>query len=109
MVGVSTADVCNPDIGTACLSQRSGLMLSVTSCVILPWFIPCVAAKILKAREAELPGTVVLLFQPAEEGPGGAAVMISDAPTLVPRAALNPDGAYSVALVSRMFVIMYRA
>ena len=37
------------------------------------------AAKLLKAREAELPGTVVLLFQPAEEGPGGAAVMISDA------------------------------
>ena len=35
------------------------------------------AAKLLKAREAELPGTVVLLFQPAEEGPGGAAVMIS--------------------------------
>ena len=34
------------------------------------------AAKLLKAREAELPGTVVLLFQPAEEGPGGAAVMI---------------------------------
>ena len=36
------------------------------------------AAKILKAREAELPGTVVLLFQPAEEGPGGAAVMIAE-------------------------------
>lgn len=36
------------------------------------------AAKILKTREAELPGTVVLLFQPAEEGPGGAAVMIAE-------------------------------
>jgi len=43
----------------------------------------CAAAKLLKAREAQLPGTVVLLFQPAEEGPGGAAVMISDAPLTV--------------------------
>ena len=38
----------------------------------------CAAAKILKAREAELPGTVVLLFQPAEEGGGGAPVMIAE-------------------------------
>ncbi len=29
------------------------------------------AATLLKAREAELPGTVVLLFQPAEEGGAG--------------------------------------
>ena len=29
------------------------------------------AARLLKAREAELPGTVVLLFQPAEEGGAG--------------------------------------
>ena len=40
--------------------------------------VHCAAAKVLKAREAELPGTVVLLFQPAEEGPGGAAVMIGE-------------------------------
>lgn len=35
-------------------------------------------AKILKAHEDELNGQVKLLFQPAEEGPGGAAPMIED-------------------------------
>ena len=34
------------------------------------------AARILQARRAELGGDVVLLFQPAEEGPGGALPMI---------------------------------
>ncbi|GAX76830.1 hypothetical protein CEUSTIGMA_g4276.t1 [Chlamydomonas eustigma] len=36
------------------------------------------AAKLLKARESELPGKVVLLFQPAEEGGGGARYMIEE-------------------------------
>ena len=35
-------------------------------------------AKILKTHEDELNGQVKLLFQPAEEGPGGAAPMIED-------------------------------
>ena len=35
-------------------------------------------AKLLKHREAELNGQVKLLFQPAEEGPGGALPMIED-------------------------------
>ena len=35
-------------------------------------------AKLLKRREAELNGQVKLLFQPAEEGPGGALPMIED-------------------------------
>lgn len=34
------------------------------------------AAHVLAARRAELRGSVVLLFQPAEEGPGGALPMI---------------------------------
>ncbi|KAK1265685.1 IAA-amino acid hydrolase ILR1-like 1 [Acorus gramineus] len=34
------------------------------------------AAKILKEHQEELPGTVVLLFQPAEEGGGGAKKVI---------------------------------
>lgn len=33
-------------------------------------------AKLLKAHEADLPGTVRLLFQPAEEGGAGAAELI---------------------------------
>lgn len=39
------------------------------------WFA---AAKILKSREAELPGTVVLLFQPAEEGGAGGKFMVEE-------------------------------
>ena len=40
-------------------------------------------ASVLKALQAELPGTVVFLFQPAEEGPppgeeGGAALMLAE-------------------------------
>ena len=35
-------------------------------------------AKILKANEDQLKGTVKLFFQPGEEGPGGAAPMIAD-------------------------------
>jgi len=36
------------------------------------------AAALLKEKEAELPGRVVLIFQPAEEGDGGAQGMIAD-------------------------------
>jgi IAA-amino acid hydrolase len=34
------------------------------------------AARLLKAHEASLPGTVLLVFQPAEEGGAGADVMV---------------------------------
>ncbi len=36
------------------------------------------AAALLKEKEAELPGRVVLIFQPAEEGDGGAQGMIDE-------------------------------
>lgn len=36
------------------------------------------AARILQGMRADLSGAVVLLFQPAEEGPGGAEVMIAE-------------------------------
>ncbi len=36
------------------------------------------AAKLLKAREKELKGSVLLVFQPAEEGGAGADVMIKE-------------------------------
>lgn len=36
------------------------------------------AAKLLKMHEKELSGTVQLIFQPAEEGPGGAEPMVQD-------------------------------
>ncbi|HUG54493.1 MAG TPA: M20 family metallopeptidase, partial [Vicinamibacteria bacterium] len=49
-------------------------------------------AELLAARRAELPGTVVFLFQPAEEGPpeaeeGGAALMIEQGALEDPRPA----------------------
>ena len=36
------------------------------------------AARVLQSMRADLAGTVVLLFQPAEEGPGGAERMIAE-------------------------------
>ncbi|TDD88505.1 amidohydrolase [Actinomadura darangshiensis] len=36
------------------------------------------AAKLLAARRAELPGDIVLMFQPGEEGDGGAQLMIEE-------------------------------
>ena len=36
------------------------------------------AAQILKEQQAEIPGNIKFLFQPAEEGPGGAAKMVEE-------------------------------
>jgi len=36
------------------------------------------AARLLAARRAELPGSVVFMFQPGEEGDGGAELMIAE-------------------------------
>ena len=36
------------------------------------------AARILKQREADLKGTIVLLFQPAEEGGAGGKLMVDE-------------------------------
>ena len=36
------------------------------------------AARLLSARQPELPGSVIFMFQPAEEGGGGARLMIEE-------------------------------
>ncbi len=36
------------------------------------------AARLLSARQAELPGSVVFMFQPGEEGDAGARMMIEE-------------------------------
>ena len=54
------------------------------------------AAALLKAHEAELPGRVVLIFQPAEEGDGGAQGMIAEG-------ALDGVGAIFAGHIDRLY------
>ncbi|HZV77049.1 MAG TPA: M20 family metallopeptidase [Candidatus Babeliales bacterium] len=65
------------------------------------------AARILAARKDELPGSVVLLFQPAEEGPGGALPMIEegvlDAPRVKAIAMLHVDTRLDVGTIGITF------
>lgn len=52
------------------------------------------AAKLLSAHRAELPGTVVFMFQPGEEGPGGAKPMLDEG--LLKAAGTKVDAAFGV-------------
>ncbi|WP_285727899.1 M20 metallopeptidase family protein [Psychromicrobium xiongbiense] len=56
------------------------------------------AARILHALRAELPGDVVFMFQPAEEGPGGAKSMIDEG--LLEAAGRRVDAAYGLHVMS---------
>ena len=59
-----------------CRSCRQHYQISLTRTPAPPR--PAAAAKALKGMEAQLQGTVRLLFQPAEESSGGAARMIGE-------------------------------
>ncbi|WP_454858291.1 M20 metallopeptidase family protein [Promicromonospora soli] len=52
------------------------------------------AARLLSARKAELAGTVIFMFQPAEEGPGGALPMIEEG--LLDAAGTPVDAAFGI-------------
>ena len=52
------------------------------------------AARILHARRDDLEGDVVLMFQPGEEGPGGAEPMLAEG--LLDAAGRRVDAAYAV-------------
>ena len=52
------------------------------------------AARLLSERQAELPGTVVLMFQPGEEGYGGAKVMLEEG--LLEASGEKPVAAYGI-------------
>ncbi len=52
------------------------------------------AAMLLSARQAELPGTVVFMFQPGEEGPGGAKPMLDEG--LLDTAGARVDAAFAL-------------
>lgn len=56
------------------------------------------AARLLAARRAELPGDVVLMFQPGEEGQRGAAYMIDEG--VLDAAGARPAAAYALHVAS---------
>jgi len=56
------------------------------------------AAKLLSAVQAELPGNVIFMFQPAEEGPGGAEPMIAEG--LLDVAGERPIAAYTIHVIA---------
>src|SRR4029077_12907627 len=51
------------------------------------------AAKLLSARQAEVPGTVIFMFQPGEEGYAGARYMIGEG--VLDAAGERPGAAYA--------------
>jgi hippurate hydrolase len=56
------------------------------------------AARVLAARRSELPGDVVFMFQPGEEGFDGAGVMISEG--VLDAAGRRPDAAWALHVMS---------
>ena len=59
------------------------------------------AARLLSARQAELPGNVIFMFQPGEEGLGGATHMISEG--VLDAAGPRPVAAYALHAASAQF------
>jgi amidohydrolase len=58
-----------------------------------------VAARLLSARQAELPGTVIFMFQPGEEGCAGARLMIDEG--VLDAAGERPVAAYALHVSSQ--------
>jgi hippurate hydrolase len=58
------------------------------------------AARLLSARKSRLPGSVIFMFQPAEEGGGGARLMIDEG--VLDAAGERPVAAYAVHVMSGM-------
>ncbi|MGO8961523.1 MAG: M20 metallopeptidase family protein [Streptosporangiaceae bacterium] len=56
------------------------------------------AAKLLSARQDELAGNVIFMFQPGEEGPGGARIMLAEG--LLDAADERPVAAYALHVAS---------
>jgi amidohydrolase len=56
------------------------------------------AARLLSARRADLPGSVVFMFQPGEEGHGGARFMIEEG--VLDAAGKRADAAYALHVAS---------
>jgi amidohydrolase len=58
------------------------------------------AARLLSARQADLPGTVVFMFQPGEEGEHGARIMIEEG--VLDAAGPRPVAAYAMHVSSSL-------
>jgi amidohydrolase len=58
------------------------------------------AAKLLSARQDELAGNVIFMFQPGEEGPGGASIMVADG--VLDAAGERPVAAFALHVVSSL-------
>jgi hippurate hydrolase len=56
------------------------------------------AAKLLSARQADIPGNVIFMFQPGEEGAGGAPIMIAEG--VLDAAGERPVAAYALHVSS---------
>ena len=56
------------------------------------------AARLLSARRAELAGNVIFMFQPGEEGPGGARIMVGEG--VLDAAGDRPAAAYALHVAS---------
>jgi len=56
------------------------------------------AAKVLSARRDELAGSVIFMFQPGEEGPGGGQIMIEEG--VLDAAGERPAAAYALHVAS---------
>jgi hippurate hydrolase len=59
------------------------------------------AARLLHDRRAELPGRVILMFQPGEEGYGGALTMIDEGLLQAAGAEAQPSGAFAIHISTR--------
>jgi hippurate hydrolase len=58
------------------------------------------AARLLSARQPDLPGSVIFMFQPAEEGGGGARFMLEEG--VLDAAGERPVAAYALHVFSNM-------
>lgn len=58
------------------------------------------AARLLSARQRDLPGSVIFMFQPAEEGDGGARLMIEEG--VLAAAGEPPAAAYALHVFSHL-------
>jgi amidohydrolase len=56
------------------------------------------AARLLSARQADLAGNVIFMFQPGEEGPGGARIMVAEG--VLDAAGPPPVAAYALHVAS---------